>query len=180
MLDLLLEKSIKELNSSKDYSLFLNQFPVLKNPSRSIEIGQMYSCDNYDFDTKYPLDKLNNFDKKPLQLVFNKTDTHYYTLNLHFVPVLMRSSVLRKIQNLNPVQFKKDSKFRDIKIKISYAILRGIFSKCPVCVRCYRYDRINNLRKIPIDKWTETANYSPNTFKNSNMERIIQQFKSKK
>lgn len=176
MIELLIEKSIKELNSKKSYVEFLKQFPVLKNPD--VEIGQLYSCDNYDFDDKNP--QAAYFDKMPLQLVFNKTETHYWAISLHFIPVLMRASFLKKVQNLNPVQFKKNSKFKDIKIKISYNTLKSLFSKVPAACRCYRYDRVNNLRKIPLEKWIEASQYQPNTFNSVGIEDIVKRFKNNK
>lgn len=167
------EKSIRELNSIKSYTEFLNQFPVIRNPSRSIEIGQLYSCDEYDFSLDYPQEILNTFDRKPLQLVFNKNATHYWAISIHNLPVLYRAAFLKRVMNANPLRFHK--KMERVKIRISYLTIKSISQKYgTIACRQYRFDRVNNLRKIPLEYWSEASQYSPNTFHNSSLEKILQ------
>lgn len=178
--NLLLERSTKSYNSLRDYMKFIKQFPIVNNPTnRNILMGNLYACEEYYFSHDYPKDVIDYFDKMPLQLVFN---THvpnlYWGVNVHFLPILLRTQLLKRIMNLNPLAFRQDSKWQPRKINISYSIIKNIWRKAPTAVRCYRYDRTAMVHIIHPKDWINVSLYNPPTYFRVNIKQIVDRYKN--
>jgi hypothetical protein len=173
MNNILLETSIKKLNSSKSYDKFISQFPVA-NPNK-IKLGYMWAYD-YDFYKDYPQEVIKYFDKKPLTIFVSHWGAKnlWLGLNLHFLPVLLRANFLSKLKARNINAFKKDG-FN--KVRISYSMIQEILYKAKYAVRWYRPEAISNAHMIPNKEWVNATQYQISSFYKVGIGQVVDRYK---
>ncbi len=171
--NLLLETSVKNLNSPKSYNKFLSQFPI-GDPNK-IKLGTMMAY-SYDFYKDYPQEVIKYFDLKPLTIF----TTHWKSrsliggINIHFFPVLLRANFINKIRLRNPQKFKKDGVNP---VNVSFSILKSMFFKSQFSFRWYRPEAIYQARIIPNKFWSDASQYQINSFYKVNINQIVDRYK---
>lgn len=132
---------------------------------RSISIGKMFLF-NYQPKT---VSTLPYYDKFPLIFPFDKDDTGFYGLNMHYLPLPYRAVLMDGLYSLTSSNIKENSS-----LKLSYDILSGA-SKLKYFRPCVKHYLNNQLRsrflQIPATQW-DIALFLP-------LERFVKANKAK-
>lgn len=129
---------------------------------KTITIGKMY-CFLYDAKTK---DKLPYFDKFPLVFIWRANKTHFWGLNLHYLPPYFRAKLLDAL-----LSFRTNSKFDySTKLKFNYALLDGVakYRFAKPAVKQYLFTQLKSpLVEIPGSDWFSAVMIAPPRFTKS-------------
>lgn len=170
---LLLEASIKSLNSAKSYDKYISQFPK-GNPSK-LKLGTCWTY-HYDFYKDYPQEIIKYFDKRPLVIFVShwKQKNLWGGINVHFLPVLLRAQFFNKIKSRNLVQFKKPGIHP---IRINYNIVKEVLYKAKWAFRWYRPEAISQAFTIPNSEWVNASQYQISSFYKVDINQIVDRYK---
>lgn len=129
---------------------------------KTITVGKMY-CFLYDAKTK---DTLPYFDKFPLVFIWRANKTHFWGLNLHYLPPYFRAKLLDAL-----LSFKTNSKFDySTKLKFNYALLDGVakYRFAKPAVKQYLFTQMRSpLVEIPAFDWFSAMMIAPPRFTKS-------------
>lgn len=129
---------------------------------KGIRVGRMY-CFLYDAKTK---DQLPYYDKFPLVFIWRATKTHFWGINLHYLPPYFRAKLLDAL-----LSFRNNSKYNySTKLKFNYQLLNGVakYRFAKPAVKQYLFSQLRSpLAEIPAFDWFSALMIAPPRFTKS-------------
>jgi len=158
---------------SKYWKFVKNNGQLVKFP----KVGRFY-CYQYKFATDYPYDELRFYDLLPFSFVFEANDATFTALNLHHLPLESRRVWFHRLQQVSqaadsviPYLDFEDGRNKIIR-NVQWPLVCRILKKSKIGVRQYRYERVGNLRLMPIAIYPELYKFWANSYFNATIKDI--------
>lgn len=123
-------------------------------------------------------DKLPYWDRFPLVIPFRATSTHFWGLNIHYLPMKHRMLLMNKL-----LQFTSDKTMSErTKLMVSWRLLSNI-SKFPEVAPCVKQYIIGNVKskylRIKAEDWMIAASLPVERFTGANAQAVWKQSRKK-
>ena len=126
----------------------------------------------YKYDPKLK-ETLPYYDTFPLGIIidYNADGSGFYSLNLHYLPYVLRARLLQKLMD-----FASDKKLSDkAKLNMSWSMLKAAskYDLVKPCIKQYLFDHVRSpFRKIQPKDWATAILLPVENFKKSSMQNV--------
>jgi len=150
-------------------------------PEGTIIPGRFYTM-NYKFSLDYKDDKLKFYDFMPLYYCFEKWDGGVVGMNFHHMPIQARTVWLDRVRNMSSqidamipyIDFRNPRIYRIP--GLNYPQVYKLLMKTKIAIRRYRYDRMYDVRAVPLQNVWEVLHFYSRTYFGCTIKDIDQRW----